>query len=411
MKMNAYIAGVGMTRFAKMMDRSLKSIAGEAILAALADAGLRKEDIQAAWMSNAAAGLLEGQEMIRGQVVLRSIGMGGLPVINVENACAGGSTAFNQACAMVTAGLYDVVLACGSEKMYLEDKARVFAVFEAGADVEQLPAIIKQLEDSARASGATEAAVVGGNTRSMFMDLYARSAREHMARYGTTVEQFAMVSAKNSFHGSLNPRAQFQNVMTIEEVLAAPMIAEPLTRPMCAPIGDGAAAVVIVSERKMRQLGLAKPVRVASSVLRSGWDHDADSLGVSTLATKEAYEDAGIGPEDLSVVEMHDASAPAELMGYEYIGLCPKGEGGRLVTSGDTRLGGRIPVNISGGRLRMGHPLGATGIAQVIEVTEQLQGRAGKRQIAKARIGLCHNGGGNIGIDPAAQVVSVLTNA
>lgn len=411
MKMNAYIAGVGMTRFAKMMDRSLKSIAGEAILAALADAGLRKEDIQAAWMSNAAAGLLEGQEMIRGQVVLRSIGMGGLPVINVENACAGGSTAFNQACAMVTAGLYDVVLACGSEKMYLEDKARVFAVFEAGADVEQMPAIIKQLEESARASGATEAAVVGGNTRSMFMDLYARSAREHMARYGTTAEQFAMVSAKNSFHGSLNPRAQFQNVMTIEEVLAAPMIAEPLTRPMCAPIGDGAAAVVIVSERKMRQLGLAKPVRVASSVLRSGWDHDADSLGVSTLATKEAYEDAGIGPEDLSVVEMHDASAPAELMGYEYIGLCPKGEGGRLVTSGDTRLGGRIPVNISGGRLRMGHPLGATGIAQVIEVTEQLQGRAGKRQIAKARIGLCHNGGGNIGIDPAAQVVSVLTNA
>lgn len=411
MKMNAYIAGVGMTRFAKMMDRSLKSIAGEAILAALADAGLRKEDIQAAWMSNAAAGLLEGQEMIRGQVVLRSIGMGGLPVINVENACAGGSTAFNQACAMVTAGLYDVVLACGSEKMYLEDKARVFAVFEAGADVEQLPAIIKDLEEAARASGATEAAAVGGNTRSMFMDLYARSAREHMARYGTTAEQFAMVSAKNSFHGSLNPRAQFQNVMTVEEVLAAPMIAEPLTRPMCAPIGDGAAAVVIVSERKMRQLGLSKPVRVVSSVLRSGWDHDADSLGVSTLATTEAYEAAGIGPGDLSVVEMHDASAPAELMGYEYIGLCPKGEGGRLVASGETRLGGRIPVNISGGRLRMGHPLGATGIAQVIEVTEQLQGRAGKRQIANARFGLCHNGGGNIGIDPAAQVVTVLTNA
>lgn len=411
MKMNAYVAGVGMTRFAKMRGRSLKSIAGEAITAALTDAGLQKRDIQAAWMSNAAAGLLEGQEMIRGQVVLRDIGMGGLPVINVENACAGGATAFNQACAMVTAGLYDVVLACGSEKMYLEDKAKVFAVFEAGADVEHLPAIIRELEESARTSGATEAASAGGNSRSVFMDLYARLARDHMARYGSTAEQFAMVSAKNSFHGSLNPRAQFQNVMTVEEVLAAPVIAEPLTRPMCAPIGDGAAAVVIVSERKMREMGLTRPVRVASSVLRSGWDRDADSVGVAEAATREAYEDASVGPEDLSLVEMHDASAPAELMGYEYVGLCPKGEGGRLVADGETELGGRIPVNSSGGRLRMGHPLGATGIAQIIEVTEQLQGRSGKRQIANARIGLCHNGGGNIGIDPAAQTAAILTHA
>jgi acetyl-CoA acetyltransferase len=312
---------------------------------------------------------------------------------------------------MVTAGFYDVVLACGSEKMYLEDKAKVFAVFEAGADVEQLPAIIRELEESARASGAAEAASVGGNSRSMFMDLYARVARDHMAQYGSTAEQFAMISAKNSLHGSLNPRAQFQNVMSVEEVLAAPMIAEPLTRPMCAPIGDGAAAVIIVSERKMRELGLSKPVRVVSSVLRSGWDHDAHALGVAVSATKEAYEETGIDPNDLSLVEMHDASAPAELMGYEYVGLCPKGEGGRLISDGETEIGGHIPVNPSGGRLRMGHPLGATGIAQVIEVTEQLQGRSGPRQVANARIGLCHNGGGNIGADPAAQTVAILTSA
>ena len=411
MKMNAYVAGVGMTRFGRMMDRGLKSIGGEAVLAALADAGLEKQDIQAAWMANAAAGVLTGQECIRGQVVLRSIGMGGLPVINVENACASASTAFNQACAMVSAGAYDVVLACGVEKMYFEDKAKAFAAFTGAVDVEQLQAIIEGLQASAAASGASKASGGAGQNRSMFMDIYAAAARAHMQRYGTTAEQFAMVSAKNSYHGSLNPRAQFREAMTVEEVLAAPTIAEPLTRPMCSPIGDGAAAVVIVSERKMRELGLTGAVRVSSSVLRSGWDHDAAAGGLSEVCSREAYEESGLGPDDLSLVELHDASAPAELMGYESIGLCSKGDGGRLVADGATRLGGRIPVSTSGGLLRKGHPIGATGIAQVVEIAEQLQGRAGARQVAGARVGLCHNGGGNIGADAAAQCVTILTSA
>jgi acetyl-CoA acetyltransferase len=410
MKMNAYVAGIGMTRFSRMMDRGLKSIGGEAVLAAVADAGLEKKDVEAAWMSNAAAGVLTGQECIRGQVVLRSIGMGGLPVINVENACASASTAFNQACAMVTAGVYDVVLACGVEKMYLEDKAKVFGAFMGAVDVEQLQSIIESLQKSAAASGAKAGSKGAGQNRSMFMDIYAAAARGHMARYGTTVEQFAMISAKNSFHGSLNPRAQFREAMSVEDVLAAPMIAEPLTRPMCSPIGDGAAAAVIVSERKMRELGLTKPVRVTSSVLRSGWDHDAGAEGLSELCAREAYDEAGLGPKDLSLVELHDASAPAELMGYESIGLCAKGEGGRLVADGTTKLGGRIPVSTSGGLLRKGHPIGATGIAQVVEITEQIQGRAGARQVAGAKVGLCHNGGGNIGTDAAAQCVTILTS-
>ncbi|MBI3675817.1 MAG: thiolase family protein [Proteobacteria bacterium] len=410
MKMNAYVAGVGMTRFSRMMDRGLKSIGGEAIVAALADAGLEKKDVQAAWMSNAAAGVLTGQECIRGEVVLRGIGMGGLPVINVENACASASTAFNQACAMVSAGLYDVVLACGVEKMYLADRAKVFGAFMGAVDVEQLQTILEGLQKSAAASGATEASKSAGQNRSMFMDIYAAAARAHMARYGTTAEQFAMISAKNSFHGSLNPRAQFREAMSVEEVLASPMIAEPLTRPMCSPIGAGAAAVVIVGERKMRELAPAKPVRVATSVLRSGWDHAAGSEGLSEVCARDAYNEAGIGPDDLSLVELHDASAPAELMGYESIGLCPKGEGGRLVADGATRLGGRIPVSTSGGLLRKGHPIGATGLAQVVEIAEQLQGRAGARQVTNARIGLCHNGGGNIGSDAAAQCVTILTS-
>ena len=408
MKMNAFVAGVGMTRFARMMDRGLKSIAAEAIEAALADAGVGKDQVQAAWMSNAAAGVLSGQECIRGQVVLRGIGMGRLPVVNVENACASASTAFNQACAMVSAGLYDVVLACGVEKMYLEDKAKVFGAFMGAVDVENLAAIIQALQKSAAQSGAKEASQSAGQNRSMFMDIYAAAARNHMARYGTTAEHFAMISAKNSYHGSLNPRAQFREALSVEEVLASPMIAEPLTRPMCSPIGDGAAAAVIVSERKARELGLKNPVRVLSSVLRSGWDHDAGEEGLSEVCAYEAYEEAGVGPEDLSLVELHDASAPAELMAYESIGLCKKGEGGKLIADGATKLGGRIPVSTSGGLLRKGHPIGATGIAQVVEITEQLQGRSGARQVAGARLGLCHNGGGNIGVDAAAQCVTIL---
>lgn len=411
MKMNAYVAGVGMTPFSRMMDRGLKSIGAEAILAALSDTGIDKKDVQAAWMSNAAAGVLNGQECIRGQVVLRGIGMGSLPVVNVENACASASTAFNQACAMVTAGLYDIVLACGVEKMYLEDKARVFAAFMGAVDVEQLQPIIAGLQKMAAASGAKEASKGAGQTRSMFMDIYAAVARGHMARYGTKAEHFAMISAKNSYNGSLNPRAQFREAMTVEEVLAAPMVAEPLTRPMCSPIGDGAAAVIIVSERKRRELGLDKAVRVASSVLRSGWDHDFDAEGLSEVCAREAYEEAGLGPEDLSLAEVHDASAPAELIAYESLRLCPKGEGGRLIEEGATKIGGRIPVSTSGGLLRKGHPIGATGIAQIVEIAEQIQGRSGPRQVHRARVGLCHNGGGNIGTDAAAQCVTILTAA
>lgn len=410
MKMNAYVAGVGMTQFGKMMDRGLKSIAGVAIEAAIADAGIAKEDLQAAWMGNAAAGVLTGQECVRGQVVLREVGIGGLPVINVENACASGSTAFNQACAMVTAGVYDLVLAVGFEKMYNPDKLKVFDAFRGAVDVENLENVVAELQAAAAASGATKGAEAGGQNRSMFMDIYARSAREYMADHGATAEHFAMVSAKNSFHGSLNPRAQFREAMSVEDVLASPLIVEPLTRPMCSPIGDGAAAVVIVSERKMRELGLSKAVRVRSSVLRSGWDRaPGEEDTISARTSREAFEFAGLGPDDLNVVELHDASAPAELICYESIGLCGKGEGVRLISDGVTKLGGRLPVSTSGGLLRKGHPLGATGVAQVVEVTEQIQGRSGARQVEGAKVGLCHNGGGSVRGEGAAQSVIILS--
>jgi len=408
MRMNAVVAGVGMTTFGKHLDLGLKALGALAVRSALADAGIDAVDLEAAWVGNAAAGLITGQESIRGQVILRSMAIGKIPVVNVENACASASTALQQAAAMVSAGLYDVVLALGVEKLYHADKKRSFAAFSGAVDVEALQAILEALQKNAANTGAKSAASGSGESRSMFMDIYAAAARAHMRRYGTTVRQFAEVAAKNSRHGSQNARAQFREVLSVEDVLAAPMIAEPLTRPMCSPIGDGAAAAVIVSERKARELGISKPVRIVSSVLRSGWDHGIDEPGSVELTSRDAYEEAGIGPSELHVIECHDASAPAEILAYESLGLCAKGDGGKLIDEGATRLGGRIPVNSSGGLLRKGHPVGATGLAQIVELTEQLQGRSGSRQVAGARLGLAHNGGGNVGSDAAAMCVTIL---
>ncbi len=408
MQMNAYVAGVGMTRFGKHLDRTLKGLAGEAISEALADAGLEGSAIQAAWMGNAAGGVVQGQEMISGQVALRELGIGRIPVVNVENACATSSTAFNQACAMVTLGAYDVVLVCGFEKLFHADKQRSFAAFDGAVDTENPEGVMGALRTLAAKAGEEADVVNAGKTRSVFMDIYSLLTIAHMKAFGTTREQIAAVAAKNAFHGSLNPRAQFQTPMSVEEVLAAREIVYPLTLPMCSPIGDGAAALVIVSERKARQLGMKNRVRVLASALVSGFDETADDLSVGAFAAGQAYQAAGVGPDDLSLVELHDASAPSEIIAYEYLGLCGKGEGGRLIEDGSTRLGGRLPVNVSGGLLRKGHPIGASGAAQIVELTEQLQGRSGQRQVKGARVGLAHNGGGMIGTDAAATVVSIL---
>jgi len=404
MRMKAFVAGIGMTRFGKHLETGLKALGAEAVRAALADAGLGARDLEAAYVANAMAGMITGQECVRGQVILRSIGIGRIPVINVENACGSGSSAFHQACAMVSTGCYDVVLVLGIEKLNHPDKQRTFAALAGGMDVEEMQAALARFH----ADHPVDEAGVEGAKRSVAMDFYASVARAHMRDYGTTLTQLAGVSAKNSFHGSLNPRAQFREVMTIEEVLAAPMIDEPLTRPMCSPIADGAAAVIVVSERKARTLGLENPVRVAACVLHSGWDHDESDLGSASLCAQEAYTEAGIGPKDLSVAEVHDASAIAELLAYESLGICAKGGGGRLIDEGVTRLGGRLPVNTSGGLLRKGHPVGATGAAQIVELTEQLQGRCDKRQVEGAKIALAHNGGGVVGGEAASMCVTIL---
>lgn len=414
MEMRAYVAGVGMTRFGKFLDRGLKSLAAEAIDAALKDAGLDGSQLQAAYMGNAAASVVTGQVLVPGEVVLRGMGIGRIPVVNVENACATSATAFHQAAAMITAGVYDVVLVAGFEKLHHQDKLRTFSVFQGAIDVETAAETMAWLDRRAAESGSATNPGTAGQGRSLFMDLYADLARSYMREYGATARHFAMVSAKNSVHGSLNPKAQYQDVLTVEDVLAARMVVDPLTLTMCSPIGDGAAAIVLVSERKARELGLRDRVRVLSSELATGWDSESadgpshDQRSVAEYAAQAAYESAGIGPDDVDVVELHDASSAAELVYYEYLGLAPKGEGIRLVEDSDTKVGGRIPVNPSGGLLRKGHPIGASGAGQIVELADQLRGRCGARQVAGARTALAENGGGFIGDDVAALVISVL---
>jgi acetyl-CoA acetyltransferase len=399
------IIGAGMTRFAKHIDRSMKDLAREAVEGALKSANVEKNALEAVAVGNAMAGLITGQECIRGQVVLRDMGIGGIPVINTENACASAATAFHLAWLYVASGMYDVVMAVGMEKLFHEDKQKSFDAIGSAIDVELMQQTLAQMKEANKEAGEGTGA---GKSRSMFMDFYAEFAREHMRKYGTKKEHFAKVAAKNHTHGSLNPHAQFQTPRTMEEVLASPMIAEPLTRMMCSPIGDGAAALILTSADMAKTL-TSKPVYVKASVLGSGKDRNPGDPEITERVARKAYEVAGVGPEDIHVAEVHDASAPAELIICEELGFCKPGESGRLVDEGVTALGGRLPVNPSGGLLAKGHPVGATGVAQIAEIFWQLRGEAGKRQVEGARVGLTENGGGLLRGEAAAVAVHILT--
>lgn len=408
------IIGAGMTRFGKFIDRSLKDLGREAVEGALSSAGLEKSNIEAAVVGNATAGLITGQECVRGQVILREMGFGDIPIINTENACASSSTAFHLAWLYVASGMCDVALALGIEKLYHEDKKRSFSAIGAAVDVELVQQILAQMQAQAAAKAKEEAAAGApggsgaGQSRSMFMDIYAALARNHMQKYGTTKEQYAKVAVKNHYHGSLNPHAQYRERYTLQEILDSPLVAEPLTRLMCSPIGDGAAALVVTTAEKARQF-TTKPVLVRASVVGSGKDLAPNEPTAGARVARRAYEAAGVGPEDLNVVELHDATAPAEIVIYEELGLCKLGEGGRLIDEGVTELTGKVPVNTSGGLLSKGHPIGATGTAQLCEVFWQLRGECGDRQVQGAKVGLAENGGGMVRGEPAALAVHILS--
>ena len=394
------IAGVSMTQFGKHQDRPMKSLAEEAVAGALEDANLAASDVGMVFYSNAVAGFITGQEMIRGQAALRDTGLLGAPLFNVENACASATSAFYLAHLAVASGQVDVAIAVGAEKMVHEDKMRAFNALATAVDLAEIDA----LKERAGHTGE------GGGDRSFFMDLYAMTARGYMDRSGATADDFAQVVVKNKRHAVHNPKAQFRAEMTVEQVLQSRTIVPPLTLYMCAAIGDGASAVVVTSAERAKAVG-RDDVEVLATVMASGDGRPETFEPVSVRVARRAYEQAGIGPDDVDVVELHDAAATAELITYEELALCPPGDGPKLLRSGDTALGGRIPVNPSGGLLSKGHPIGATGCGQLTELVDQLRGRCGPRQVEGARIALAENGGGFVGSDAAAMGVTLLGRA
>ncbi len=410
---DVYVIGVGMNRFGKYLDGTIKGMTAEAVEKVLKDAGIARKDIEAAYFSNTFWGMYSDQHSIKGQVALRPLGIEGIPVINTENACAGASTAFYLAYLAVASGMFDVVLAVGAEKLTHENKAFAFKAYTSALDVENAAAHIQNLMELDKLAKVKipEGQAPPGQGRSIFMDIYASACRLHMSRYGTTQRQLAVIASKNHCHGSLNPLAQIQKNMTVEEVLADPLVSYPLTRAMCSPVGDGAAAAILCSGDYLKKLAGVRPVKVRACVLGSGMDHPSEDEEIGVRLSRRAYNLAGVGPEDINVAELHDATAFGELVQTENLGFCARGEGGPLAESGATRLGGRIPVNTSGGLESRGHPIGASGLAMIHEVVTQLRGEAGRRQVEGARLGLVENGGGNIGLEEAAMVLAILEKA
>jgi len=361
---DVFVLGVDMIKFGRFPEQTVPELGAKAALMALDDAGLKVQDMEALYCGN----LYQANGMV-GQRILQEIGQTGIPVVNCANACATGATAFREAWMAIKAGIYDLVLAVGVEQM--------------GKGL---------LGGGGGGRGIPKEGLLGSGT---MPTVFAEAGMEHSRKYGTTFEQFAKVSVKNHHHSTLNPKAMYQIETPLETVMNAEMISYPNTKLMCSVNVDGSAAAVLASERKAKQLGLKRAVRVKASVLTSDpWtDRDLVMPDVNTctrLAAKKAYEMAGIGPEDLSLVELHDCFATAEILHYENLGLCKDGEAGRMIDQGEVALGGKIPVNASGGLLSKGHPLGATGIANIYEVSTHLRGEAGKRQVPNARLGLTH---------------------
>lgn len=382
------VIGIGMHPFGKFINKSLKDLGRTAVWAAIQDAGVTPKDIQVAYVGNAMAGLITGQECVRGQLILRDAGIGGIPITNVENACASSSTAFRECWIAVGSGLYDVGLALGVEKLFCNNTPKSIRAMSSASDVELEASMGMQ-----------------------FTSLYAMNIRKYMKEYDVSVEHLARVVVKNSKNGSLNPYAQFRKPLSLEEVLNSPVIADPLRLYMCSSMSDGAAAAILCAKEVAHKFTSKPLVTVAASAMRSGMFRppDSDTPDSVTLTCRQAYEMAGVGPEDIDVTEVHDAMSPAELISYEELGFCAPGQGKELIDQGRTEITGDMPVNPSGGLAARGHPVGATGIAQIAEIVWQLRGECGPRQVREPKVGLAQNSGGRVEGDAGAVTIHILT--
>ena len=383
------IAGIGMTQFGKQVGRGVRSLALAAIEEAIAESGLASDRIDRIYFGNAISGIISQQEMIRGQVALRHQALGKVPLFNIENACASGGSAFSLACEAVASGAVEVALVVGAEQMNHVDRSRPFNALRGSTDIEEI--------------GESEPGQISAN--SLLMDFYAAVAQSYLDGSGAELSDFARVAVKNRKNATMNPLAHLRAPQSLEDVLASRMIVAPLSLPMCSPVTDGAAAIIVCSDRVAASLD-HPVVQVKASAVASG----ASGHPVGDAAAK-AYSESSAGAQDFDVIELHDAAAPAELMQYHEIGLCAKGDGFKLIRDGVTDLGGATPVNTSGGLLSRGHPLGATGCAQIVELVHQLRETAGARQVEGARMALAINGGGWLDGSYALAIATVLARA
>ena len=407
------VIGVGMTRFGKYPDKSIKDLVREATEIAIADAGVPKDIFDAAYVGSAVAGLMTGQEMIKAQVTLSAMGIDKIPMYNIENACASSSTAFHLAQMAVGAGVYDCVLVVGFEKLFSEDKLKSFMALGSAVDADMLHQIMNNpdsMSDFLPAGAEKLFGDGGGQNRSVFMDMYAFYAQHIMEKFGLTQEHFAKIAVKSHKNGAINPNAQHQKIVTLDEVLNSGDVSYPLTRFMCSPIGDGGAAAIVCS-REVAAKFTTRPVWVASSVIGSGTlDTTNPEETITCRMGPKAYEAAGVGPDEIDVIEVHDATSPSEIIDLIDLKICKGEDAAKWIDEGFLEIDGKMPCNPSGGLASKGHPIGATGLGQIHEIVHQLKGTAGKRQVEGAKTGMTHNGGGILGIDAAALALHIFKN-
>ena len=412
---DVYIIGTACTPFGKHPDKTFKELTREAYTAVIKDAGLDDPSvIDQAWFGNCGMGTF-GQRNIRGQVCFTPLVHEGLfpervPIINVEGGCATASMAFHGAWKDILSGQADVSLAIGVEKTFVADSPeRTLEIFEGGIDQLDPDEWRAYYRRAGETAGKPFEEHGGGGT--VFMNTYAMQAAYHITHHGSTQEQIAYAASKNHRMGSLNPLAQYRFEISPDEVLADREVSWPLTRSMCAPVGDGAATAILCSKQFLETLPAEtreRAIRIRASTLTGGKYRALDEAGLSAVAAKRAYASAEIGPDDIDIAEVHDATSFSELYQCEMLGFCEQGKGGDYAASGATTLEGERPINLSGGLVSKGHPVGATGLSMIHELGLQLRGEAGERQRDGARIGLAENGGGVIGFDEAACSVVIL---